>query len=242
MDVVIVSLPLLIGLDRHCASVRLPQRPARCRKLDSHHRLDPRAQPSVRGALGCVLQLHRIPVLRASRRSDHWQGHRRGERHRSRSLSSARSWARSRGTWSAAWIGGIPSSSSHALVGGLVGAGVTKAGGVRYRLSQDRLRDRTFPRSWVHPRDFAGCDRHLGLRTHFALSGGPLLPPFLVRLGGPLFDGTRRERCSEDNQGIIAVLLFSQGYLGSEFYVPFWVVLSTQCRWALVPCSAAGAL
>ena len=28
------------------------------------------------------------------------------------------------------WWGGIPSSSSHALIGGLIGAGVTKAGGV----------------------------------------------------------------------------------------------------------------
>src|ERR671910_339161 len=28
------------------------------------------------------------------------------------------------------WLGGIPSSSSHALVGGLLGAGVAKAGGV----------------------------------------------------------------------------------------------------------------
>src|SRR3979409_588636 len=28
------------------------------------------------------------------------------------------------------WGGGIPSSSSHALIGGLIGAGVTKAGGV----------------------------------------------------------------------------------------------------------------
>jgi PiT family inorganic phosphate transporter len=26
--------------------------------------------------------------------------------------------------------------------------------------------------------------------------------------------------------GIIAVLLYSQGHLGSEFYVPFWVVLA----------------
>src|SRR5436309_5093975 len=28
------------------------------------------------------------------------------------------------------WWGGIPSSSSHALIGGLIGAGITKAGGV----------------------------------------------------------------------------------------------------------------
>jgi inorganic phosphate transporter, PiT family len=34
-------------------------------------------------------------------------------------------------TWNViTWVGGIPSSSSHALVGGLVGAGVTKAGGI----------------------------------------------------------------------------------------------------------------
>jgi PiT family inorganic phosphate transporter len=28
--------------------------------------------------------------------------------------------------------------------------------------------------------------------------------------------------------GIIAVLLFSQGHLGSDFYVPFWVVITCQ--------------
>jgi PiT family inorganic phosphate transporter len=33
--------------------------------------------------------------------------------------------------------------------------------------------------------------------------------------------------------GIIAVLLFSQGMLGPEFYVPFWVVLSCQAAMAL---------
>jgi PiT family inorganic phosphate transporter len=33
--------------------------------------------------------------------------------------------------------------------------------------------------------------------------------------------------------GIIAVLLFSQGQLGSEFYVPFWVVLTCQAAMGL---------
>jgi len=33
--------------------------------------------------------------------------------------------------------------------------------------------------------------------------------------------------------GIIAVLLFSQGYLGSEFSVPFWVVLACQAAMAM---------
>ena len=33
--------------------------------------------------------------------------------------------------------------------------------------------------------------------------------------------------------GIIAVLLYSQGHLGTEFSVPFWVVLSCQAAMAL---------
>ncbi len=33
--------------------------------------------------------------------------------------------------------------------------------------------------------------------------------------------------------GIIAVLLFTTGHLGSEFYVPFWVVLSAHAALAL---------
>ena len=33
--------------------------------------------------------------------------------------------------------------------------------------------------------------------------------------------------------GIIAVLLFSQGHLGSEFYVPFWVVITCQAAMGL---------
>ena len=33
--------------------------------------------------------------------------------------------------------------------------------------------------------------------------------------------------------GIIAILLFSSGYLGPEFYVPFWVVLAAHAAMAL---------
>jgi PiT family inorganic phosphate transporter len=33
--------------------------------------------------------------------------------------------------------------------------------------------------------------------------------------------------------GIIAVLLFTQGYLGGDFFVPFWVVITCQAAMAL---------
>jgi PiT family inorganic phosphate transporter len=38
---------------------------------------------------------------------------------------------------------------------------------------------------------------------------------------------------AQKTMGIIAVLLFSQGYLGGNFYVPFWVVLICQATIAL---------
>ena len=38
---------------------------------------------------------------------------------------------------------------------------------------------------------------------------------------------------AQKTMGIIAVLLYSQGYLGSEFTVPFWVVLACQASMAL---------
>ena len=38
---------------------------------------------------------------------------------------------------------------------------------------------------------------------------------------------------AQKTMGIIAVLLFSQGYLGNEFYVPFWVVITCQLMMGL---------
>ena len=38
---------------------------------------------------------------------------------------------------------------------------------------------------------------------------------------------------AQKTMGIIAVLLFSQGQLGSEFHVPFWVVLTCQAAMGL---------
>jgi inorganic phosphate transporter, PiT family len=38
---------------------------------------------------------------------------------------------------------------------------------------------------------------------------------------------------AQKTMGIIAVLLYSQGLLGGEFYVPFWVVISCQAMLAL---------
>ncbi len=133
------------------------------------------------------------------------------------------------------WWAGIPSSSSHALIGGLVGAGVMKAGGAAP--------------VW------AGL-----IKTGAAIVGSPLTGFFLallivltvswlfVRATPSAVDTTFRSlqfvsaslyslghggNDAQKTMGIIAVLLFSQGRLGGEFYVPFWVVLTCQAAMGL---------
>jgi PiT family inorganic phosphate transporter len=133
------------------------------------------------------------------------------------------------------WWAGIPSSSSHALIGGLIGAGVAKAGGVAV--------------VW------AGV-----LKTGAAIVLSPMTGFFLalllilivswvfVRVMPSTVDGTFRKlqfvsasfyslghggNDAQKTMGIIAVLLFSQGHLGNEFHVPFWVVIICQAAMGL---------
>jgi PiT family inorganic phosphate transporter len=103
------------------------------------------------------------------------------------------------------WVLGIPSSSSHALIGGLLGAGVAKIG-------------------------FGAIVWSGVIKTVSAIFVSPavglLLALLLVLLGHGGND-------AQKTMGIIAVLLYSQGLLGGEFHVPFWVVLSCQAAMAL---------
>jgi PiT family inorganic phosphate transporter len=133
------------------------------------------------------------------------------------------------------WWAGIPSSSSHALIGGLLGAGVAKAG--------------TFAIVWTGV-----------TKTAAAIVGSPLVGFLLallivlvvswvfVRATPFAVDRTFRvlqfvsAACyslghggndAQKTMGVIAGLLFAQGTLGDEFYVPLWVVLTCQAALAL---------
>ncbi|HEU0285234.1 MAG TPA: anion permease [Sphingomicrobium sp.] len=126
------------------------------------------------------------------------------------------------------WLKGIPSSSSHALVGGLVGAGVAHAGltGVQWTgLNKTLVAIVLSPTlgmilamiimlvtSWLGVRaTAAGADRAFRL-LH-------LMSSALYSLGHGLND-------AQKTMGIIAVLLYSTGYMQGEFHVPHWVALS----------------
>jgi PiT family inorganic phosphate transporter len=127
-------------------------------------------------------------------------------------------------TW---WLG-LPSSSSHALIGGLVGAGTAKAGisaivwsGLIKTSAAIVLSPLTgfilalflfLIVSWLFV-------RHTPYAVDRIFRGMQLVSAALYSLGHGGND-------AQKTMGIIAVLLYSQGYLGGEFYVPFWVMIS----------------
>ena len=133
------------------------------------------------------------------------------------------------------WRLGIPSSSSHALIGGLAGAGIAKAG-----LS-------------------AVVVKGLAI-TAAGIVVSPLLGFVLAQLLVLVVSWTQRRRSpftvdrrfrvmqlfsaaayslghggndAQKTMGIIAVLLYSQGMLQGEFHVPFWVVITCQAAMGL---------
>ncbi len=94
------------------------------------------------------------------------------------------------------WAVGIPSSSSHALIGGLVGAG-----GLQGRLACDRVerpgqdggRDRGLALHGVHPGAGDGAGGLLVVRPGFAVQGGQDFPQRAIPLGFRLFAGPWRQ-------------------------------------------------
>jgi PiT family inorganic phosphate transporter len=130
---------------------------------------------------------------------------------------------------------GIPSSSSHALIGGLVGAGLAKQGisaVVWIGLTKTGIAIVMAPGlgcalalllmllvSWVFIYSTPFGVDHVFRRAQFVSAS-------LYALGHGGND-------AQKTMGIIAVLLYSQGHLGTQFYVPTWVVLACQAAMAL---------
>ena len=133
------------------------------------------------------------------------------------------------------WLGGIPSSSSHALVGGLLGAGVSKAGSVAVVWSGVI---KTVGGIFMAPVIGMGvalllvlfvawlCIRLTPLAVDQRFRRLQLFSAALYSLGHGGND-------AQKTMGIITVLLFSQGLLGPTFHVPLWVVLSCHAAIAL---------
>jgi PiT family inorganic phosphate transporter len=126
------------------------------------------------------------------------------------------------------WIKGIPSSSSHALLGGLLGAGIAHAG-------------------------LDAVESKKTIETVFAIFLSPVtgfaLAMLLVLITSWLFKGFQPRRAegvfktlhlfssaaysishggndAQKTMGIITVLLYSTGQLKGDFHIPTWVVIA----------------
>jgi inorganic phosphate transporter, PiT family len=135
------------------------------------------------------------------------------------------------------WWFGIPSSSSHALIGGLAGAAVTKAGlGVLHVAGLVKVLASIvlspllgLVLAFILMTAVAWLFRRVTpARVDNVFRIGQLLSAALYSLGHGGND-------AQKTMGLIAVLLFSAGLLepGRGFYVPLWVVLACQAALAL---------
>ncbi len=126
------------------------------------------------------------------------------------------------------WLRGIPSSSSHALIGGLLGAGIAHGG-------------------------FDAVESKKTIETIFAIFLSPMigfaLAMLMVLITSWLFKGFQPRRAegvfkslhlvssaaysishggndAQKTMGIITVLLYSTGHLDGDFTTPTWVVIA----------------
>jgi PiT family inorganic phosphate transporter len=139
-------------------------------------------------------------------------------------------------TWNLfTWWAGIPSSSSHALVGGLVGAGIAKAGNAAV-VWEGILK--TASGIVLSPAvGFAIAIALVVVVTWAFARSSPYLVDRYFRVfqfvSAALYSLGHGANDAQKTMGIIAVLLYSQGYLTGEFHVPLWVVLSAQTAMGL---------
>ena len=133
------------------------------------------------------------------------------------------------------WYWGLPTSSSHALIGGFAGAAIVKAGtgslvvpglvkiGVFMILAPVIGMLIGFAMMLVTVWTF----RHATPgRVDWVFRRMQLVSAAAYSLGHGTND-------AQKTMGIIAALLFSTGHLGPEFYVPFWVILAAHAALGL---------
>jgi PiT family inorganic phosphate transporter len=124
------------------------------------------------------------------------------------------------------WFFGLPTSSSHALIGGYAGAAVAKAGFAAI-----------IPSGWTKTVIFIFLSPLIGLIAGLLLMTAIFwifrwTPPSRVDrwfrrlqlLSAAFFSLNHGANDAQKTMGIIAGILFAAGYIPT-FYVPFWVVL-----------------
>jgi len=133
------------------------------------------------------------------------------------------------------WYFGLPTSSSHALIGGMVGAALVKAGPDALVIT-GILKTITF--IFISPTIGLCLGLAIGVAVYWAFRHStPRSVDHIFRKGqlvsAALYSLGHGGNDAQKTMGIIAGLLFSAGLLGDKFYIPFWVVIACQAAIAI---------
>ncbi len=125
------------------------------------------------------------------------------------------------------WFYGLPTSSSHALIGGFAGAAVAKAG-FKAVIFTGFNKIATFIVLSPMIGLTLGVLFIIGVLNLFWEATPGRVDKYFRRLqlvSSAFYSLGHGTNDAQKTMGIITILLFNAGYLGSTFYVPYWVIL-----------------
>lgn len=133
------------------------------------------------------------------------------------------------------WIKGIPSSSSHALIGGLLGAGMAHGG---FGVVESSGTSKTVIAIVASPVIGFGIAMLMMLLTSWVFRGvSPRTSNSTFKglhlISSAAYSISHGGNDAQKTMGVIAVLLYSTGHLSGGFHVPEWVVISCYTAIAL---------
>ncbi len=126
------------------------------------------------------------------------------------------------------WYFGIPSSSSHALIGGLVGAGIAKSGlGIVQWTGLSKILIAIVASPLV---GLLAAIILMFISTRSCANAMPAQVDTWFRrlqlISSAFISLAHGGNDAQKTMGVIALLLYSGGLLGTHFYVPLWVIIS----------------
>ena|ERR1035437_52591 len=128
----------------------------------------------------------------------------------------------------ATWYYGLPSSSSHALIGGLIGAAVAKAGTgtlVWSGITKTTIFIVVSPAIGL-TLGFVFMVISLNLNRHSNMARSDKLYRKLQLVSAAVYSLGHGMNDAQKTMGIIAMALFSKGLLGDTFHIPIWVIIA----------------
>jgi len=128
----------------------------------------------------------------------------------------------------ATWYYGLPSSSSHALIGGLIGAAVSKAGTstlIWTGITKTTIFIVVSPAIGM-VLGFAFMVLVMNLSHHSNMAKSDKLFRKLQLFSAAVYSLAHGMNDAQKTMGIIAMALFSKGLLGKTFHIPLWVIIA----------------